>query len=148
MKFSLGIFVPLTLSLLPSLTSAVSVAYDTVYDNAKGSMATVACSDGENGLLSRGFATFGSLPKFPRIGGAVAVTGWNSSSCGTCWKLTYNKPKGGSKTINVLAIDVGGSGAGFNIALAAMNELTDGNGAQLGRVNVQSTQVDDSLCGL
>jgi len=135
-----------SLAILPVLASALTVSYDTVYDNKAGSLATVACSDGENGLLTAGFTTFGSLPKFPFIGGAPAVTGWNSASCGTCWNITYVNTKGVSKTISVLAIDVGG--ANFNIAKAAMDTLTNGQATQLGRVTITSKKVATSLCGL
>ncbi|RDB24055.1 Heat-stable antigen [Hypsizygus marmoreus] len=145
MKFS-AIFASLALFALPTTTLAVTLAYDTVYDNASGSLATVACSDGSHGLLTRGFTTFGSLPKFPHIGAAAAVAGWNSPNCGTCWQLTYTNGQGAKKTINVIAIDH--AGAGFNIALSAMNELTNGQAVQLGRVDVASKQVAASVCGL
>ncbi len=46
----------------------------------------------------------------------------------------------------MLAIDH--AGAGFNVALAAMNTLTNNQGAALGRVNADATQVDASACGL
>jgi hypothetical protein len=137
----------LALALLgPSTTLASPVTYDTTYDNKGGSLTTVACSDGSNGLITRGYTTFGSLPKFPHIGGAYAVTGWNSASCGTCWALTYTNAQGTKTTVNVLAIDVAKSG--FNIALSAMNELTNGNAVQFGTVNVTSTNVASSVCGL
>jgi len=145
MKFS-AIIGSLTLALLPSATFAARVTYDTVYDNSHGSLTTVACSDGANGLITRGFTTFGSLPKFPHIGGAEAVTGWNSLNCGTCWELTYTNAQGQKKTINVLAIDFAQSG--FNIALSAMNELTGGHAVQFGSVNVASRKVAASVCGL
>lgn len=64
-----------------------------------------------------------------------------SSQCGTCWQLTYQ-----GRSINVLAIDL--STNGFNIALDAMNALTNGQAAQLGRIDATSTQVDVSNCGL
>jgi hypothetical protein len=145
MKF-FTILAPLALSVLPSIVSAVTLAYDTAYDKSSGSLTTVACSDGSNGLITRGFTTFGSLPKFPHIGAASAVTGWNSPNCGTCWQVTYVNGQGVSKSINVLAIDV--AGAGFNVALSAMNELTGGNAVQFGRVDVTSKQVAASVCGL
>ncbi|KAI0093823.1 eliciting plant response-like protein [Irpex rosettiformis] len=126
---------------LAAVGQSVSVSWDTVYDNAGGSLATVACSDGTNGLLTKGFTTFSSLPNFPRIGGAPAVGGWNSAACGTCWKLTFN-----GKSINVLAVDVGQDG--FNLSQEAMNELTNGQAIQLGRVNANATQVAASACGL
>lgn len=63
------------LSLLVSAAIAASAVaesdtlrYDTTYDNAGQSLSTVTCSDGTNGLLTKGFTTFGSLPTFPNIG--------------------------------------------------------------------------------
>ena len=130
-----------TLALFASSALGITVSYDTTYDNRGQSLATVSCSDGTNGLLTRGFSTFGSLPGFPNIGGAAAVGGWNSPNCGTCWRLTYQ-----GRSINVLAIDH--AGAGFNIALAAMNTLTNGQAVNLGRVDATATQVAASNCGL
>ncbi|KAI0831643.1 Cerato-platanin-domain-containing protein [Trametes gibbosa] len=130
---ALALFVPSALG--------VTLSYDETYDNGSNSLASVACSDGAHGLLTKGFSTFGSLPHFPNIGGAAAVSGWNSAQCGTCWQLSYN-----GKSINVLAVDHADSG--FNIALGAMNALTNGQAKQLGRINVSSKQVAASQCGL
>ncbi|KAG5650738.1 hypothetical protein H0H81_011222 [Sphagnurus paluster] len=134
-----------SLALLPAAL-AVTLSYDSTYDNSGGSLATVACSDGPNGLLTAGYTTFGSLPSFPYIGGAAAVSGWNSPNCGTCWQLTYTNSKGAVTSINVLAVDH--TNAGFNIALSAMNQLTGGQAVQLGRIDVTATQVASSVCGL
>lgn len=131
----------LAITALVSNALAVTVSYDQTYDNAGGSLATVACSDGPNGLLTKGFSTFGSLPHFPNIGGAAAVAGWNSAQCGSCWKLTYN-----GRSINVLAVDH--TDAGFNIALEAMNTLTNNQAVFLGRIDATATQVASSQCGL
>ena len=131
----------LALSALVSSALAVTVSYDETYDNKSGRLTTVACSDGENGLLTKGFSTFGSLPHFPNIGGAQAVAGWNSAACGSCWQLTYN-----GKSINVLAVDH--ADAGFNVAKGAMDTLTNGQAAALGRIDVAATQVAASACGL
>ncbi|EPQ57828.1 Cerato-platanin [Gloeophyllum trabeum ATCC 11539] len=141
MKF-ISTFVALAAVFLP-LTKAVTVSYDQTYDNSGQSLNTVACSNGPNGLLSKypWLSTFGSIPDFPYIGGAAAVAGWNSAQCGTCWQLTYN-----GKTITVLAIDH--TDNGFNIALEAMNDLTDNQAEFLGRVDATVTQVDVSQCGL
>ncbi|CCL98474.1 uncharacterized protein FIBRA_00472 [Fibroporia radiculosa] len=121
--------------------TSVTVAYDTAYDQGSSSLDTVSCSDGANGLITKGYTTFESLPDFPNIGAAAAVTGWNSAECGTCWELSYD-----GNTVTVLAIDHAGSG--FNIALAAMNTLTDNQAQFLGRVTATATQVDASVCGL
>ena len=49
------------------LTAAASAqnftaSFDTIYDQASESLDVVACSNGVNGLESKGFTTFGSLP--------------------------------------------------------------------------------------
>jgi hypothetical protein len=46
----------------------------------------------------------------------------------------------------VLAVDH--AAEGFNIALAAMNELTGNQAEQLGRIDAQWSQVAASDCGL
>lgn len=124
---------------LPSL--ATTVSYDTTYDNSGQSLATVACSDGPNGLLTKGYSTFGSLRNFPNIGGAAAVGGWNSDSCGSCWQLTYN-----GKSIFVVAVDHADDG--FNISQEAMDTLTNGQASQLGRIDASVKQVSTSSCKL
>ena len=125
-----------------SIDAAVTetVSFDQTYDQASNSLAIVACSNGANGLLTKGFTTFGSLPTFPNIGGSFAVAGFNSPNCGTCWNLSFN-----GTSINVLAID---HSVGFNIALEALNTLTNGNAVQLGRITATATQVAASACGL
>ncbi|KZT24024.1 Cerato-platanin [Neolentinus lepideus HHB14362 ss-1] len=136
-------FVTLLTSLAGLVTIALSqqVTYDPVYDICSASLNIVSCSNGANGLITKGYTTFGSLPTFPYIGGAEAIAGWNSASCGTCWNITY-----GTTTITVLAIDHAGSG--FNIAETAMNKLTGGNAVQYGVVQATSMQVPASACGL
>ena len=124
-----------------SVASAIDVRYDTTYDNSQGSLSTVSCSDGANGLLTKGYTTFGSLPSFPNIGAAQAVTGWNSPACGSCWQITYE-----GETINVIAVDHADDG--FNLSLEAMNTLTNGNAVGLGVINAQATQIDPQSCGL
>ncbi|KAK7456498.1 hypothetical protein VKT23_010748 [Stygiomarasmius scandens] len=132
---------------LSSFAAAVDLRYDTTYDNPNGGMTTIACSDGSNGLITRyGFQTFGNIPNFPHIGAAQAIAGWNSPQCGTCWTLSYTNGNGQTSSINILAIDHAGSG--FNVAQAAMDELTGGNAVAFGRVDVTATQVDVSQCGL
>ncbi|RSL46544.1 SnodProt1-like protein [Fusarium duplospermum] len=132
----------LGLATLLAAASAVTVSYDSGYDQSSRSLTAVACSDGKNGLITRyGWQTQGNIPKFPYIGGAQAIAGWNSASCGTCWKLTYK-----GKSINILAIDH--TDAGFNIALTAMNALTNNQAVKLGRVDATATQVAVSNCGV
>ncbi|KAI0046913.1 hypothetical protein FA95DRAFT_1493267 [Auriscalpium vulgare] len=138
MKFFAAV---LALTTLLPAALATDVRYDTTYDAKDGSLATVACSDGANGLLTKGFTTFGSLPSFPNIGAAQAVAGWNSTACGTCWQLAYK-----GESIFVTAVDHAGDG--FNIALAALNTLTNGTAVQVGIISATATQVAASKCGL
>ncbi|KAI9452945.1 Cerato-platanin [Lactarius psammicola] len=95
-----------------SVASAVNVRYDTAYDNSQAS-------------LSTGFTTFGSLPSFPNIGAAQAIGGWNSTACGSCWKISF-----GGQSINVIAVDHAGDG--FNLSLEAMDTLTNGRAKEFG----------------
>ncbi|KAM5354903.1 hypothetical protein ACJ41O_001549 [Fusarium nematophilum] len=131
-----------SIATLLTAASAVTVSYDPGYDQAGRSLTAVACSDGKNGLITRyGWQKQGDIPKFPYIGGAQVIPGWNSASCGTCWKLTYK-----GKSINVLAIDH--TDAGFNIALGAMNALTNNQAVKLGRIDATATKVPVKNCGL
>ncbi|EJD08293.1 Cerato-platanin [Fomitiporia mediterranea MF3/22] len=134
-----------TLSAIVSLFTlgalADQVTFDPVYDNANQSLATVECSTGSNGLLTRNFTTFGSLPTFPFIGGASAIAGFNSANCGSCWNITFN-----GTSIVVTAIDFAGSG--FNIGEIAMNNLTNGQAEQVGVVQATALQLNASACGL
>lgn len=134
------------LAALAAPALAVSVTYDQVYDNRQGSLSTVACSNGPNGLLTRGYKTFGDLPPFPHIGGAAAVTGWNSESCGTCWELTFTDENNQKRQIHVLAVDYAANG--FNIGLTAMNELTNGHGVEYGVVEVDAKPATGAACGM
>ncbi|KAH9067617.1 immunomodulatory protein [Lactarius vividus] len=131
----------ISLAALFSVASADNVRFNTFYDNPQTSLNNVACSNGNNGLVTKGFPTFGSLPSFPGIGAAKAVGAWNSPLCGSCWKLTFE-----GNSIFITAIDTVGDG--FDISLAAMNILTNGQAQKLDVVNAQATQVDNSFCGL
>ncbi|KAE9403830.1 Cerato-platanin [Gymnopus androsaceus JB14] len=122
---------------------ADTLKYDTIYDIGSESLDVVACSDGVNGLLTKGFTTFNSLPSFPNIGAFAAVTEWDSPNCGTCWEIVW----GDSAPLYALAIDVAGTGL-INLSEEAMNTVTGGLAVELGSVAVTSTQVDASKCGL
>ncbi|OAA58169.1 heat-stable 19 kDa antigen precursor [Cordyceps fumosorosea ARSEF 2679] len=92
-------------------------------------------------LATYATAITGQVPRFPYIGGAEAVSGWNSPACGTCWRLDYQ-----GRSITVLAVDR--AVTGFNIAKAALDGLTGGRAVEVGRVNAEATQVDPKICGL
>ena len=133
-------FIVATLALVAA-AAATDVRYDTTYDNADQSLGTVVCSDGANGLLTKGFTTFGSLPTFPNIGAAQAIAGWNSAACGSCWKISYK-----GKSITVTAVDHAGDG--FNLAETALNTLTNGQAVALGEISATAVEVDASECGI
>ena len=130
-----------TILTLVAAVAATEVRYDPVYNNAGQSLATVACSDGSNGMLTKGFTTFGSLPTFPNIGAAQAIAGWNSAACGSCWKISYK-----GKSITVTAVDHAGDG--FNLAETALNTLTNGQAVALGEISATAVEVDASECGI
>ena len=128
-----------------ALAAKKSLAYDPIYDAAGTSLTQVACSDGENGLITKGYTTFGSLPA--PIGAADAITGYNSPSCGTCWSVTYtNSAANFTKTVHFIAGDV--SGGGFVIGKNLMNTLTNNQAEHLGVVNVDYAKVANSVCRL
>ncbi|KAF9239158.1 Cerato-platanin [Melanogaster broomeanus] len=141
MKFASVAATLLALALPIVSQTTQTLSYDTTYDNPSLSLTSVACSDGVNGLMSKGYTTLSSLPTFPNLGGVYTVTGWNSAACGTCYNVTY-----GSKTLSVLAVDVALDG--FNLSEEAMNTLTGGLAVELGRVTVTSVQVPASVCGI
>lgn len=118
------------------------VSYDPGYDISSRPLTELACSDGPNGLITKhGWHTLGQIKRFPHIGGAASVAGWNSPQCGVCYRLEYK-----GKKINVLAVDH--AAQGFNIAKKAMDELTGGKAVQLGRVDAKATRVASKDCGL
>ncbi|KAI0738003.1 Cerato-platanin, partial [Daedaleopsis nitida] len=116
-----------------------SVSFDTVYDIADQSTNTVSCSED---LIADNFTTFGAIPRFPFIGGSFNVTGFDAPGCGSCWELAFRQ-----STIRVLAIDHAGPGT-FNIALEAMNALTNNQAEFFGRVNATAVQVDSGECAV
>ncbi|KAH0828835.1 immunomodulatory protein [Lanmaoa asiatica] len=123
------------------LAQTTTLSYDNNYDNGSLSLNQVACSDGANGLETKGYTTLSSLPNFPNVGGVYTVSGWNSTQCGACYAVTY-----GSTTLNILAVDK--STTGFTVSEAAMNTLTGNQASALGRVDVSFVTVGSSACGL
>ncbi|KAH9887581.1 Cerato-platanin [Cubamyces lactineus] len=123
---------------LATSTTATKVTWDATYDNKNGDLNTVACSNGKNGLVTKGYTTFGSLPD-PYVGGVAGVT-WNSTECGSCWKLSYK-----GNNINVIAIDY--AAQGFNIGKGAMKALAGDAGVAAGSVDAQSIQLTNINCG-
>lgn len=142
MKFATAI----AIFVLPTLTVAAFVSYDTIYDKGSTSLDSVACSDGSNGVENRGYKIFSDLPTFPYIGGAPSITGYNSPACGSCYRLSYTTLDGNkSAVITYLAIDAAND---YNLSWMAMNNLTFGQAKHLGTVDAVITNLDPSACGL
>ncbi|OJA17198.1 hypothetical protein AZE42_00171 [Rhizopogon vesiculosus] len=143
MKFT---FITALLSAVALRAFAVSVyvTYDYTYSNSDGSLNNVACSNGANGLLSKGYTTFGSLPSFPYLGGVPGAS-WNSTLCGSCWAVKYAMPNGTQNTIYITAVDLA---ATFNLSPEAFGNLTDGTGFAAGKVRARAVQVNETKCGM
>jgi len=138
------LFIVSLTAILPAAYS-VTVKYDPKAVNRDISLTAVACSDGKNGLVTKGYKTFGDLPSFPHIGAAYAVEGYNSASCGSCWELTYTKRDKTTKTIYVTAIDHAGDG--FIIAKMALKHLGGQQAVDAGHIEVTAKHVAGSKCG-
>jgi Cerato-platanin len=120
--------------------TSVNVQYDTTYDNSSESINSVACSDGTNGLGTKGYPTLGAVPGFPLVGGAPTIAGWNSPSCGACYAITY-----GSTTIYVTAVDAATDS--FVLSQQAMDRLTNNQAVALGHVTATYAVADAASCG-
>ena len=137
-SFALALFFTQVAHALPQpaapTPTPLRATFDTTFDNPTGSLNSVACSDGANGL-------FNNIPNYPYIGGAFDVA-WNSPNCGGCWSIT-NPANGAS--IYMTAVDT--AGAGFNMATTAFEALNGGIIGQ-GVLDVVATKVAPSYCGL
>jgi hypothetical protein len=72
-----------------SLSSAITVSYDTGYDDRNRALTSVSCSDGANGLITKyHWTTQGNVPRFPYIGGYQGIAGWNSNQVSALNRLT------------------------------------------------------------
>ncbi|KAJ3040768.1 hypothetical protein HDV00_010525 [Rhizophlyctis rosea] len=121
-------------------STTTTVGYDTTYDNPNLSTTSIACSDGKNGLSTKGYKTLGSIPKFPNVAAAFTIEGWNSPQCGKCYRLKYE-----GRTVYVTAVDV--AKEGFVISMGVMDALTGGRAVEAGRVSVEWKQVGIYNCG-
>ena len=136
-------------TLVFSHTGTYIVSFDNFYDQMENSLSDVACSNGEHGLLTYGYTTFGSLPTFPYIGGAPQIQSWNSRYCGSCWALTYTDRHGVSTSLNITAINTGDyDPKHFIISFEGMAVLTNGRARRLDSVSITAALLPGSLCGL
>nr|AGL40506.1 cerato-platanin 12 [Moniliophthora perniciosa] len=129
-----------------SADGTLKLRYINEYDNSDFTLSDHgSCS---NILSPKGINTVGDVNKsvdgvnvYP--GGAFPVKEWNSDSCGTCWKVSYDD-NGTVRTIRVVAVDT--AQEGFNVAQKAMDELTDGKAYEKGFVTVTAEQLSADDC--
>lgn len=120
-------------------TETASATFDTDYDDASLSLSTVTCSNGENGLVTKGYNTVGDLPT-QDVAGSLTVKGWNDVNCGACYSLSYK-----NETVYVVAIDA--AIGEFNVAQKVLDKLTHGHAQEFGSVPVDYEKVDELNCG-
>ncbi|EED12680.1 allergenic cerato-platanin Asp F13 [Talaromyces stipitatus ATCC 10500] len=119
-------------ALAANTTETTLATFDTAYDDANLSLSTVTCSNGENGLVTKGYNTISDLPT-QDVAGSLTVKGWNDVNCGACYSLSYK-----NETVYVLAID---SAIGqFNVAQKVLDKLTHGQAQEFGSVSVDYEQ--------
>ncbi|KAI5807517.1 Cerato-platanin [Peziza echinospora] len=140
----------LTLLLAPLLAAAQSgsgsASWDDVYGNPTTSTLVLACSDGVNGLYTKGYSTLGAVPGFPYVGAAPTIAGWNSPNCGACFRISWN---GSGKTIYITGVDTSRSSGNFVLSQQALNDLTNNQAVALGRVDVVWEQIPSRPgCGI
>ena len=79
MKFTVTALATALISAAVAIPAAAGVgatiAYDTTYDNGGLSINSVACSDGQYGLGTKGYKTLGALPKFPNVAAVETIPG-------------------------------------------------------------------------
>ncbi|KAI6099557.1 Cerato-platanin [Pisolithus croceorrhizus] len=147
MKFT-AIFAALVAFAVPQAVPAQAatlypVTYSVDYRLGNASLDTVACSNGANGLVTKGYTDFESLPTYPNVSGIPNLV-WNSTLCGTCWELSYLFPNGTVNTVVVTAID---AAFDFNLSPQAFGYLVGEAGYIAGEVTANVTQLNATSCG-
>ncbi|RXW25321.1 hypothetical protein EST38_g496 [Candolleomyces aberdarensis] len=147
MKFAFtSLFATLAYTLVavaqPPLQTTIN--FDDRYCVGSTSLQTTACSTGENGLITRGFPTFGSLPTFPAIAGSQFVEGFNSTSCGACWEVF--DPNTGRSVFLTL---VNTAPTGFTLCTDTLLALTGFNRTNVpNSIPVEARAIPAADCGL
>ncbi|RPA92881.1 Sm1 protein [Choiromyces venosus 120613-1] len=142
---------PLLLALMTLAASTVlaeevhsTASFDNVYDLPDLPTLDLACSNGVAGLSSTlGLDRISQVPHYPLVGVIEKVEGWGSLSCGKCFRV-MNQQSG--QNINIIAVDH--ADMGLVLSLAALDQLTGGQGQVLGRVDVRYEEIGRWECGL
>ena len=135
----------LSSAVLPCLayTRRARATYDYIYNNPNWALSNTACSNGVNGLEDK-WPTLRDVPNYPFVGGVPGLT-WNSTLCGTCWRLDYDAPNGTINIMKIIAVDAAGT---FNIAEAAFRTWAGSGGVDAGAVNTIATLLSPADCGI
>jgi hypothetical protein len=133
-----------------SVASALGIIYDNDFDNANiplaGPTSLQSCASSS---LAERYTTYGSLPSFPNISAARALLlGPSGTECGSCWAIQYEHESVVVTVVHEVAQGVEVTNVGFFLPLKPMNALTNGHGKDLGVIDAQVVQVDQSHCGL
>ncbi|KAF8511281.1 Cerato-platanin [Hysterangium stoloniferum] len=118
--------------------AAVRITYNPVYDNGTFPVNATSCA-GAKGVSK--FTTFDSIPSFARIAAANVVSGINKEYCGSCWAVLSE-----GNIIYVTVVDR--ASAGWTISEAALNDLTNGEAAEVGVIEGTVQEVRAKYCGL
>ncbi len=123
-------------------TNRCQVTYDTTYDEDSTPLSQLACNKEGSGIMPDYLEgdTIGRTP--PRIMGIDKIDGSESTLCGSCWMLVFE-----DEARAFLAVDSAPK-PGIIISLEGMNALTGGRAKELGKIEVDATQVDLLNCGL
>ncbi|SPJ91496.1 related to Protein SnodProt1 [Fusarium torulosum] len=129
--------------MLLSSTSAISVTFNTTYDEGLTPISQLACYREDASIIPDfGYPEGDILSSIsPRIMGLDTIRGPGSSACGSCWVLVY-----GDEARPFLAVDRAKSG--ITVSLEGMNSLTGGKAQTLSHIDVKATQVSLLSCGL
>ncbi|EJD54183.1 heat-stable 19 kDa antigen [Auricularia subglabra TFB-10046 SS5] len=121
-----------------ALSGKVTFSYDY---NPGLTTYSIACSDGVNGIRTKyGYKTLADIPTYPNVGGIPRIS-YNSTSCGTCWKLTYE-----GRSVTFLAIDR--AAATFNLGKTAFQTLSNKSAEALPTFTATYVQVPITDCKL
>lgn len=105
-------------------TGTETVTYNPIYDNGSLNLSTTACAQWAK---DNNFKTLSDVPNFPYIGASSIVANGNVANCGQCSSITDPET---DETIFVTVVDA--AGTGYVLSFAALNNVTDGQGANLG----------------
>lgn len=142
------LFTTLLLFFLPQFCTSDGVNAFCTYHaySADYPVSVLACSDGANGLMATlGYSDLSAM--YPNVA-AFTDSGWNSTNCGRCFKLTN---KNGGQVVYISAVDQCGKAeqggdTHFDLSPDIFVSLFGDKGVADGHGFAQWQTVDRSLC--